>query len=71
VEESVKNVQIYRLTRFPYVWWQDDLFGAIFKDMTGKICGLISPRLNLSGHDIHWAKIRYVCGKGVKSITDR
>ena len=23
----------------PYVWWQDDHYEAIFKDMTGDICG--------------------------------
>lgn len=23
----------------PYLWWQDDHFEAIFKDMTGEICG--------------------------------
>ena len=23
----------------PYIWWQDDHFEAIFKDMTGEICG--------------------------------
>jgi hypothetical protein len=23
----------------PYIWWQDDHFEAVFKDMTGEICG--------------------------------
>jgi hypothetical protein len=39
----------------PYVWWQDDHFEAIFKDMTGKICGERHGGIHaLSDDGIHW-----------------
>lgn len=39
----------------PYAWWQDDHFEAIFKDMTGKICGKYHGGIHaLSDDGINW-----------------
>lgn len=39
----------------PYIWWQDDHFEAIFKDMSDKICGKFHGGIHaLSDDGIHW-----------------
>jgi hypothetical protein len=39
----------------PYIWWQNDHFESIFKDMTGKICGKYHGGIHaLSDDGIQW-----------------
>jgi hypothetical protein len=39
----------------PYLWWQDDHFESIFKDMTGKICGELHGGIHAwSENGINW-----------------
>ncbi len=39
----------------PYLWWQEDHFEAIFKDMTGEVCGCFYGGIHAWSWDgIHW-----------------